>query len=68
MAAETQFGIGITIPIVEGMIAGYPWPHITDAWARRKNCLLGWLTASKLVTDPTVKEFVETCLRKEVDR
>jgi hypothetical protein len=43
----------------------YPWPSITTAWARRKNFLLGWLTVSKLVTDSSVKDHAECCLRKE---
>lgn len=43
----------------------YPWPSIPDAWARRKNFLLGWLSVSSLVTDPDVRGHVESCLKKE---
>lgn len=43
----------------------YPWPDVKDAWARRKNCLLGWLTVSTLVTDQSVKDHVKACLRQE---
>jgi hypothetical protein len=45
--------------------ASYPWPDIPDPWARRKNCLLGWLTVSNLVSDESVREYVEDCLRSE---
>lgn len=43
----------------------YPWPALTDPWARRKACLLGWLTVSWLVNDEAVRSHVEECLRKE---
>lgn len=43
----------------------YPWPDITSAWARRKNCLLGWLTVNYLVRDQGVRKAAEEVLRKE---
>jgi hypothetical protein len=43
----------------------YPWPNMTDPWARRKNCLLGALTDAFLVNDPDVKQLVERGLRGE---
>jgi hypothetical protein len=43
----------------------YPWPALTDPWARRKACLLGWLTVSCLVNDEEVRSHVEKCLRQE---
>lgn len=45
--------------------SGYPWPSLTSAWARRKNALLGWLTITNLVNDPSVKAHAEECLAKE---
>jgi hypothetical protein len=45
--------------------ASYPWPAMTNAWARRKSCLLGWLSASRLVNDQAVRRHVEECLAKE---
>ncbi len=43
----------------------YPWPSITNTWARRKNFMLGWLTVSNLVTDLDVKNHAAQCLRTE---
>jgi len=43
----------------------YPWPAITNQWARRKNSLLGWLTVSRLVSDDQVKAQAADCLKKE---
>lgn len=43
----------------------YPWPDVSESWARRKNCLLSWLTASFLVTDTGVKTLAERSLKKE---
>lgn len=43
----------------------YPWPDVTDPWARRKNCLLGSLSSAFLVNDVGVKQSAERCLREE---
>ncbi len=43
----------------------YPWRHIQEPWARRKNCLLNWLTTYFLVRDPTIKQSAERCLEQE---
>lgn len=43
----------------------YPWPAISEPWARRKNCLLVWLTTNFLVTDAAVKRSAEQCLEQE---
>lgn len=43
----------------------YPWPHIDEPWARRKNCLLNWLTISFLVQDPATKRSAEQCIERE---
>jgi hypothetical protein len=45
--------------------ASYPWPNMSHPWTRQKNCLLGWLTASNLVSDKAIREHVENCLRAE---
>jgi hypothetical protein len=44
--------------------AAYPWPSITLPFARRKHCLLGWLT-TELVNDPEVKELVRAGVARE---
>lgn len=43
----------------------YPWPAMTDPWMRRKACLLGWLTVSRLVNEEEVRSHVEECLCQE---
>lgn len=43
----------------------YPWSTLTDKWARRKNCLLGWLSVRYLNKDPNVTAMAESALRKE---
>lgn len=43
----------------------YPWPSIEEPWARRKNCLLSWLTTYFLVRDPAIKQAGERCLEQE---
>jgi hypothetical protein len=43
----------------------YPWLNITKPEARRRSCLLGWLTAERLVKDAAVREHVRSCLQKE---
>ncbi len=43
----------------------YPWPDINEPWARRKNCLLGWLTTSFLTTDPGIQKLAEKSLQSE---
>ncbi|MFQ5935315.1 MAG: hypothetical protein ACE5LB_02750 [Acidiferrobacterales bacterium] len=43
----------------------YPWNEITEPWARRKSCLLAWLTTVCLVTDDAVKTLARDCLEKE---
>lgn len=43
----------------------YPWPEISELWARRKNCFLNWLSTNFLVTESDVKVLAEWCLRKE---
>jgi hypothetical protein len=43
----------------------YPWPTISDASTRRRNCLLFWLTASQLVNDDGVKALAERSLTDE---
>jgi len=45
--------------------SSYPWPALTDPWARRKAGLLGLLTVSCLVNDEEVRSNVEKCLRQE---
>ena len=43
----------------------YPWSDITESWARRKMCLLSWLTTRLLVSDEDVKALARECLQKE---
>lgn len=43
----------------------YPWLAINEPWARRKNCLLTWLTTSVLVEEPGIRDLAEQCLEKE---
>lgn len=43
----------------------YPWRNIDEPWARRKNCLLNWLTTYFLVRDPVVKQCAKRCLEEE---
>lgn len=43
----------------------YPWPNMTSAWARRKNCLLAWLTVTHLTKDPGLQAQVRLHLRNE---
>lgn len=43
----------------------YPWPEVAHPWARRKNCLLGWLTVDYLCKNPAVRAHAEACLKKE---
>lgn len=43
----------------------YPWSDITESWARRKMCLLSWLTTRLLVSDDGVKVLARECLQKE---
>lgn len=43
----------------------YPWPNIDEPWARRKNCLLNWLTTCFLVQDPGIRRSAERCLEQE---
>jgi hypothetical protein len=43
----------------------YPWPDITEPFARRKNALLGSLGVFNLTMDDGVIAFVRECLEKE---
>lgn len=43
----------------------YPWPNIDEPWARRKNCLLNWLTTYFLVQDQAIRQSAERCLKQE---
>jgi hypothetical protein len=43
----------------------YPWNDITESWARRKMCLLSWLTTRLLVGDQGVRALARECLQKE---
>jgi hypothetical protein len=43
----------------------YPWPTMTNSWARRKTCLLGWLTVKYLVNDGAVKQRALEAISKE---
>jgi hypothetical protein len=43
----------------------YPWPTMTNSWARRKNSLLGWLTVKYLVNDSAVKQRALEAIKKE---
>lgn len=45
--------------------AAYPWPTITNRDARRRSCLLAWLTVDHLVTDLDVKLKARRVLDKE---
>jgi hypothetical protein len=38
---------------------------MTNSWARRKNCLLGWLTVKYLVTDSAVKQRALEAIKNE---
>jgi len=70
----------VIIPIEKGLVENYDvnsywnwvealnWSRyhtwISD-WARRANCLLGWLYASFIVTDPEVKKAATNCILEE---
>lgn len=43
----------------------YPWPAVTEAWARRKHGLLSYLTTSFLVTDAQLKRLADEALAAE---
>lgn len=43
----------------------YPWPGISEPWARRKNCLLTWLTTHLLVRDPAIERLAWRCADAE---
>jgi hypothetical protein len=43
----------------------YPWPAISEPWARRKNCLLTWLTTRLLVSDPAIERLARKCANEE---
>jgi hypothetical protein len=43
----------------------YPWHDITESWARRKMCLLSWLTTRLLVSDDGVKALARERLLRE---
>ncbi len=43
----------------------YPWPEINEPFARRKNCLLGWLSCMEIVTDEAVRDLAKECIVKE---
>ena len=43
----------------------HPWPEITNPWARRKVCLLGFLGVNHIVTDRDVRQHAEAILRLE---
>ena len=43
----------------------YPWRSIDEPWARRKNCLLNWLTTYFLVRDLAIRQSAERCLEQE---
>jgi hypothetical protein len=43
----------------------YPWSDITESWARRKMCLLSWLTTRVLVSDDGVRALARECLQQE---
>lgn len=45
--------------------ARYPWPEMTNKWARRKNLLLGWLSVAKICNDQALEEHARACLAKE---
>ena len=42
----------------------YPWPGMDNSFARRKNCLMGWL-GSALVNDESVIQLMRECLETE---
>lgn len=43
----------------------HPWPDLPIPWARRKNCLLGWLTTLSLASDEEVKALAMRVLQAE---
>jgi hypothetical protein len=43
----------------------YPWSDVTESWARRKMCLLSWLTTRVLVSDDGVRALAQECLQQE---
>lgn len=43
----------------------YPWPAISEPWARRKHCLLTWLTTRLLVGDPAIERLARKCADEE---
>jgi len=45
--------------------AAYPWPTITNRDARRRNCLLAWVTVDHLVTNLDVKLKARQVLDEE---
>jgi hypothetical protein len=65
---EAAYGFDSYSPYVETTKKAwedYPWPVINEPWARRKNCLLTWLTTSVLVDEPSIRDLAEQCLEKE---
>lgn len=45
--------------------AGYPWAWMTEPFARRKNCLVGFLTVENIAKDAELSAFVRECLATE---
>lgn len=43
----------------------YPWPDISEPWARRKNAFLSWLTTRFLVNDAGVMAMAQQALTQE---
>lgn len=43
----------------------YPWPEMTDPWARRKSALLGYLGVEVLGKNDELLAHVEECLKSE---
>lgn len=43
----------------------YPWPDVTEPWARRKHSLLSYLTTSFLVTEAEIKQLADESLTQE---
>ena len=65
---EAEYGFepyGYWNAVTRRNFSDYPWPEIADQFARRKNCLIGWLYCSKLIDDADVKETVRSALRSE---
>jgi hypothetical protein len=48
-----------------GIWGRHPWPDLTEPWARRKNCLLGWLATAHMGSDEAVKTLAATALQAE---